>query len=153
MNNLRIDSILKRPSNKNDLFQAVFSFKPMDMNFKKNTTLSHYKILSEIGKGGMGEVYLAEDTKLNRQVALKILPAEFVNDAERMSRFVREAQSASALNHPNIITIYEINEIDDLHYIATEYIKGKTLDKYVSANKLKFSGMLDIAIQVASGIG
>ncbi len=96
------------------------------MNIENGTIIKQYKIISPIGKGGMGEVFLAQDTKLNRKVALKILPAEFAADTDRMSRFVREAQSASALNHPNIITIYEINETDNLHFISTEYIKAKT---------------------------
>ncbi len=122
------------------------------MNLEKGVTISHYKILSEIGKGGMGEVYLAEDTKLDRKVALKILPKEFVEDSERMSRFVREAKSASALNHPNILTIYEINEIEGLHLISTEYIKGKTLDEYARTKALRLSAVLDIAIQVASAL-
>ncbi|MDH3528896.1 MAG: protein kinase [Acidobacteriota bacterium] len=122
------------------------------MKHEPNTTVSHYRILSEIGKGGMGEVYLAEDTKLDRQVALKILPAEFAEDKDRMSRFVREAKSASALNHPNIITIYEINKIDGLHFISTEYIKGQTLDGYAKAKSLGLSSVLDIAIQVASAL-
>ena len=92
---------------------------------------SHYEILSPIGAGGMGEVYLAEDTKLDRQVALKILPENFAKDSERMRRFVQEAKSASALNHPNIITIYEIGETDSGHYIATEYIAGETLRHHI----------------------
>ncbi|MEQ1643684.1 MAG: protein kinase [Pyrinomonadaceae bacterium] len=114
--------------------------------------LSHYKIVSAIGKGGMGEVFLAQDTKLNRQVALKILPAEFAEDKDRMGRFVREAQSASALNHPNIITIYEIGESDGTHFIATEFIDGKTLGEYAKANPLNYRSALEIAIQVASAL-
>ncbi|MBK6725101.1 MAG: serine/threonine protein kinase [Acidobacteria bacterium] len=114
--------------------------------------LSHYKIISAIGKGGMGEVFLAQDTKLNRQVALKILPAEFAEDKDRMGRFVREAQSASALNHSNIITIYEIGESDGTHFIATEFIDGKTLGEYAKANPLNYRSALEIAIQVASAL-
>jgi len=82
--------------------------------------LGRYKICSAIGKGGMVEVFLAEDTELERLVALKVLPAVFATDPERMRRFVQEAKSASALSHPNIITIYEISKTDDTHFIATE---------------------------------
>ena len=86
----------------------------------------HYEIIEQIGAGGMGEVYLAEDTRLERKTAIKILPSNVARDEERMQRFVREAKSASALNHPNIITIYEIGETDNTHFIATEYIEGDT---------------------------
>jgi len=122
------------------------------MKIENGTNINQYKILSKIGKGGMGEVYLAEDTKLDRQVALKILPAEFAEDKDRMSRFVREAKSASALNHPNIITIYEIGESENINYIATEFIDGKTLDTYLKDNPLSFNEVLDIAIQVTSAL-
>ena len=97
----------------------------------------------------MGEVYLAQDTKLGRRVALKILPAEVASDRKRMQRFTQEAQAASALNHPNIITIYEIEEKDSTHFIATEFIDGETLRQHTSHTRLTISESLDIAIQVA----
>jgi serine/threonine protein kinase len=89
--------------------------------------IGHYTILEKIGSGGMGEVYLAEDGKLGRHVAIKLLPEVFTNDIDRLDRFQREARTASALNHPNILTIHEIGETDHTHYIATEYIDGETL--------------------------
>jgi serine/threonine-protein kinase len=116
------------------------------------TIINQYKIISAIGKGGMGEVFLAEDTKLDRKVALKILPLEFAEDKDRMCRFVREAKSASALNHPNIITIHEIGESNGTHFIATEFIDGKTLNEYKQANPLNYKSALEIAIQVASAL-
>src|SRR5437762_4095017 len=99
----------------------------MNQELAAHTPLSHYRILSKIGAGGMGEVYLAADTKLDRKVALKLLPAEFTQDEDRVRRFVQEAKAASALNHPNIITIYEIGEVDQAHFIATEFIEGQTV--------------------------
>src|SRR5688572_26872314 len=108
------------------------------------TTLSHYRIVSKLGVGGMGEVYLAHDTKLDRQVALKILPKEFANDRDRMNRFIREAKSASALSHPNIITIYEIGETDGTHFIAAEYIQGETLHARLTHGALDLKTMLDV---------
>jgi serine/threonine protein kinase len=114
--------------------------------------ISHYKILSAIGAGGMGEVYLAEDSKLDRRVALKILPSEFAEDTERMRRFVREAKSASALNHPNIITIYEIGESEGTHFIAAEFIDGRTLTEYAKRSPLRYISALEIAVQVASAL-
>ena len=98
--------------------------------------ISYYRVGRLIGAGGMGEVYLAEDETLNRKVALKILPVRYTQDQERVRRFQREARAASALNHPNIITIYEIGHADSVHYIATEYIEGlvtlRVLPKEVS---------------------
>src|SRR5919197_924027 len=97
------------------------------MPLAPDTRLGRYEILSQLGAGGMGEVYLAQDTKLDRKVALKILPADVAAHHDRMSRFVQEAKAAAALNHPNIATIHEIEEIDSVHFIATEFIDGETL--------------------------
>jgi non-specific serine/threonine protein kinase len=98
------------------------------------TTISHYKILKKIGEGGMGEVYLAEDTKLKRKVALKFLPKEFTKEIEALARFQREAQAAASLSHPNIITIYEINEHEDQTCIAMEYVEGQTIKDLIIKN-------------------
>ncbi len=114
--------------------------------------IGRYKIRSAIGRGGMGEVFLAEDTVLERLVALKILPKDFADDAERMRRFVQEAKSASALNHPNIITIYEIGKTDNIHFIATEYIEGETLHSRLRSEPMNLKSVLDVAIQAASAL-
>src|SRR2546421_4041945 len=97
------------------------------MSLSVGTRLGRYEIRSKIGEGGMGEVYLAEDSKLNRKVAIKILPAEVASDHERMRRFVQEAKAAAALNHPNIAHIYEIGESGGVNFIVTEFIEGTTL--------------------------
>src|SRR5260370_38016990 len=94
---------------------------------ESGTRIGRYEIRSKIGAGGMGEVYLARDTKLDRMVSLKILPADVAADRSRMNRFVQEAKAASALNHPNIITIHEIDQTDSGHFIATEVIDCETL--------------------------
>jgi serine/threonine protein kinase/Flp pilus assembly protein TadD len=117
-----------------------------------NSTISHYRIISKLGAGGMGEVYLAEDTRLDRKVALKLLPAEFTQDEDRVRRFIQEAKAASALNHPNIITIYEIGEIDGTHFIATEFIDGQTLRQQMTSGEMTLHAALDIAIQTASAL-
>ncbi len=114
--------------------------------------VNQYKILSLIGKGGMGEVYLAQDTRLDRRVALKILPPDFIDNKGRMERFLREAKTASALNHPNIITIYEIGALQNTHYIATELIEGETLTKYFKTATLNLKNALDIFMQMASAL-
>src|SRR6266487_2848195 len=101
------------------------------MSLVTGTKLGRYEIRTKIGAGGMGEVYLAQDTKLDRKVALKILPPEFGANRDRMERFVREAKSAAALNHPNIAHIYEIGEHDGTNFIAMEYIDGLTLRELI----------------------
>ncbi len=111
-----------------------------------------YQIIEQIGAGGMGEVYLARDTRLERKTAIKILPGNVAHDAERMQRFVREAKSASALNHPNIITIYEIGETEHTHFIATEYIEGATLRERLKSSPVNLKSALEIAIQMANAL-
>ena len=122
------------------------------MTIAPGTTLGRYEIRSKIGEGGMGEVYLAQDTKLDRKVALKILPAEVAAHPDRMKRFVQEAKAASALNHPNIITIYEIEQIDSVNFIATEFIDGVTLRQRSRKASMKIGEVLDVAIQTASAL-
>ena len=117
-----------------------------------NTAIAHYRIVSPLGAGGMGEVYLAEDTKLGRKVALKLLSAEFTKSEGRLRRFQQEARAASALNHPNILTIYEIGQAGELHYIATEYIEGKTLRHRLTESRMDVRETLDVGIQVADAL-
>jgi len=122
-------------------------------------TVSHYRIISPLGSGGMGDVYLAQDTVLSRQVALKLLPENFTRDRERLHRFQQEARAASALNHPNIITIYEIGLVEGRHFIAIEFIDGQTLRQnffgdgsHTSGKQLRLRDVLDIAIQTADAL-
>ncbi len=113
---------------------------------------NQYVILSQLGSGGMGEIYLAQDTKLGRRVALKLLPPQFTSDDERVHRFEQEARAASALNHPNIITIYEIGHANEIHFIATEFVEGQTINQRLAWGEMKISEALDVAIQVANAL-
>jgi serine/threonine protein kinase/Flp pilus assembly protein TadD len=122
------------------------------MSLASGTKLGRYEIRSRIGAGGMGEVYLAHDTRLNRKVALKVLTAGLAANRSRMNRFVQEAKAASGLNHPNIITIYEIDETDSGHFIATEFIDGETLRERVRKVPLNLGEVLEVAIQIASAL-
>ena len=115
-------------------------------------TMGPYQIASSLGSGGMGDVYLAHDSRLNRKVALKLLPAYFTRDEQRLRRFQQEARAASALNHPNIITIFEIGKAESIHFIATEYITGLTLRERMSVRPMNLGEALDVAIQVASAL-
>lgn len=110
-----------------------------------------YRILSPLGRGGMGEVWLALDTRLGRKVAVKLLPAEFTSDAERVRRFEQEARAASALNHPNIVTIYEIGEAEGRRFIVTEYVEGETLRQRLQ-RRIGLTETLEIASQVAAAL-
>jgi len=113
--------------------------------------LGPYRIVALLGQGGMGEVYRAQDTRLERTVALKILPPELARDPERMRRFVQEAKAASALNHPNVAHVYEIGEADGIHYIAMEYVEGQAL-KATLGQPLDAGQILDLAIQLADAL-
>jgi eukaryotic-like serine/threonine-protein kinase len=117
-----------------------------------DTTLSHYLVVSKLGAGGMGDVYLAQDTKLDRKVALKVLPKALAIDDDVMRRFVQEAKAASALNHPNIITIHEIAEIGDEHFIASEFIDGETLRTRLKHGPMSLEQVLDAGIQIAAAL-
>ncbi|MBZ5500208.1 MAG: serine/threonine-protein kinase [Acidobacteriia bacterium] len=114
--------------------------------------LGHYRVVEKLGAGGMGVVYKARDTHLDRFVALKVLPPERVADAERKRRFVQEARAASALNHPNIIHVYDIAEADGIEFIAMEYVQGKTLDRFVGSKGLGINEALGYAVQIADGL-
>ncbi len=119
---------------------------------KAGARLGAYEIVRPLGRGGMGEVYLASDRRLGRRVALKILPAAFTLRAERLRRFEQEARAASALNHPNIITIYEIGEASGSHFIVTEYIEGETLRRRMRREQMSVDESLRVALQIADAL-
>ena len=121
-------------------------------HLEKGQNLGHYEIIEQIGEGGMGEVYLAKDTRLNRQVALKLLANHITADKNRVSRFRQEAFATSALNHPNIVTIYEIGEWQGSHFIATEFVDGITLRSLLGEKKTSVSEALELALQIAGAL-
>src|SRR6202043_783578 len=122
------------------------------MGLKSGTKLGPYEIQSPLGAGGMGEVYRARDTRLDRTVAIKILSAAFSADCDRLDRFEQEARSASALNHPNIVTIYELGQDGSTHYIAMELVEGKTLRELLVSGLLPMRKAIEIAVQIAEGL-
>ncbi len=115
------------------------------------TKIGPYEIAGSLGAGGMGEVYRARDARLDRVVAIKVLPAAFAEDGERVRRFEREARAASALNHPNIVTIYELGNDGSTHFIAMELVEGKTLRDLIGPGLLPIRKAIEIATQVAEG--
>jgi serine/threonine protein kinase/tetratricopeptide (TPR) repeat protein len=115
-------------------------------------TLSHYKILDKLGEGGMGEVYLAEDTTLGRQVALKVLPADLASSPERLERFQREARAVAALNHPNIVTLHSVEEADGTHFLTMEYVEGQSLDHLIASGGLELDRFLELAVSLAQAM-
>lgn len=133
--------------------EAAASFLALDEpELAAGQHLSHYEILNLLGAGGMGEVYLAKDKKLGRKLALKLLPADYTRDKDRLRRFQQEAQAASALNHPNILTIYELGQVGGQQFIATEFVEGETLRQRLNRAPLTLSETVDIAFQMASAL-
>jgi serine/threonine protein kinase len=114
--------------------------------------IGSYQIISQLGAGGMGEVYLAQDSRLGRKVALKILPSFFTKDEQRLRRFQQEARAASPLNDPNIITMFDFGQVDSIHFIAKEYVEGHTIHAALSGRKMKLVQAIDVAVQVASAL-
>ena len=119
---------------------------------KAGENFGQYKVLSAIGAGGMGEIYHARDTRLKRDIAIKVLPEKWTKNESAVKRFMQEAHSASALNHPNILTIYDIGKHEDIHFIATEFVKGHTLRTHIENKNLDLNKALDIGVQVASAL-
>lgn len=154
-----IESLLAVNKSSNNFFEnpplslaaEMFSQKDGQANLA-GKEISHYKIIRLLGAGGMGQVYLAEDTKLHRQIALKILTAHFETDVERINRFKKEARAVSALNHPNIITIYAIEETETGNFIATEFIDGHTLRERIAEQPLPWQEAVKIAIQITGAL-
>ncbi|HVG38471.1 MAG TPA: serine/threonine-protein kinase, partial [Pyrinomonadaceae bacterium] len=114
--------------------------------------VGHYQVIAPLGNGGMGEVYLASDERLDRKVALKLLPAGLTDNRDRLRRFIQEAKTASSLNHPNIITIHEIGQAEGAHFIATEFIEGQTLRQRMARTRMDLPDILDAAIQAANAL-
>src|SRR6266498_1448995 len=122
------------------------------MALAPGSRLGPYEVVSPLGAGGMGEVWKARDTRLGREVAIKVLPAEVASDPSRLKRFEKEARSASALNHPNIVTVYDIGASDSVSYIAMELVAGKTLRELLFSGSLPVKRLLQVAAQIADGL-
>src|SRR4030095_3104880 len=116
------------------------------------TRINHYEVVSQLGAGGMGEVYLAEDPRLNRRVAIKMLPDEFARDSDRLRRFEQEARATSALNHPNILTVYDIGDHEGAPYIVAELLEGEELSELIKQGGIAQRKAVDFARQIAEGL-
>jgi serine/threonine protein kinase/Tfp pilus assembly protein PilF len=155
---LEVESLLASHEHSGNLLETPLSQIAADLFVEsqpasvEGKTIGLYKVLARLGAGGMGEVYLAQDPRLDRKIALKLLPAYFTKDANRLHRFEQEARAASSLNHPNILTIYEIGRADSHHFIATEFIDGVTLRERLTSTPMKLSEALEIAVQVAAAL-
>ncbi|HEY6244524.1 MAG TPA: protein kinase [Pyrinomonadaceae bacterium] len=148
-----VNSLLNSFGQDDSFFEASASTLAAEMfGSLVGETIGPYEVLSELGSGGMGTVYLAHDARLGRKIALKLLPPQFTNDKDRLRRFQQEARAASALNHPNILTVYEIEQKADIHYIATEHVDGVTLRQLLSNEQLQLDRILSIATQIASAL-
>ena len=123
------------------------------MNLPAGTRLGPYEMIAQVGAGGMGVVYRARDTRLNRDVAIKVLPSSFAPDQERLRRFTLEAQSTGALNHPHILAIYDIGTHEGLPYLVTELLEGESLRERLKRGKLGVPKSIDYARQIADGLG
>ena len=121
------------------------------MTLASGTRLGRYEIRSQIGAGGMGDVYLAQDTELERDVALKVLPADAASDEQRMRRFIQEAKAVSALNHPNILTIHEIGNSGEVQFMATEFVEGITLRERMKSGRMEMGEVLDVQTPTGQG--
>ena len=155
---LEVESLLASHEHAGNLLETPLSQIAADLFVESQAppvegqTIGLYKVLARLGAGGMGEVYLAQDPRLDRKIALKLLPTYFTTEANRLHRFEQEARAASSLNHPNILTIYEIGRADGHHFIATEFIDGVTLRQRLASTPMKLSEALEIALQVAAAL-
>jgi serine/threonine-protein kinase len=125
----------------------------MGRTLANGRVIAHYRVLSHLGSGGMGEVYLAEDSRLGRRVALKVLSPQLASDEDRLKRFGQEARTIATLNHPNILTIYDVGQSDDVRFVATEFVEGETLRAYLDRQRPDLTDAIEIASQVASALG
>lgn len=151
-----VESLISSHDQAGDSIEAMAAEAATEMLAKDRAIvgkqIGHYQVLSHIGRGGMGEVFLAQDMNLGRKVALKLLRTDFTRNEDRLRRFRQEAQAASALNHPNILTIHEIGHEGPLHFMATEYVEGETLRQHIARERMTVGQALDVAVQVASAL-
>ncbi|MDH3505489.1 MAG: serine/threonine protein kinase, partial [Nitrospirota bacterium] len=122
------------------------------MNIAPGDQLSHYRLIEKVSEGGMGVVWKALDTTLERPVALKVLPEDFANDRERLARFEHEARILATLNHPNIVTVYSVESADDVRFLTMEWVPGQTLDQLIPSRGLPLSSFVDLAVPLVDGI-